>query len=66
MRIITNPWLRLLASLFIGALLREIIFLLTGDPTRPRSKDTDYLMLVLVVVAFAILSFVAKRIKQTS
>lgn len=60
-------WVRLIIAFLLGGVLREAIFISTGDPNRPRGTNYDIITLGYVVGLYIILSiYVRSRIKKES
>jgi hypothetical protein len=53
-------WVRIIISLFAGGFFTEFIFLVSGDITRPRSKDDSNFTLFYALIVFLMLSWLNK------
>jgi len=49
-------WVRVVVSLIGGGIANEILFLSTGDPTRPRENGGSEITLIAAVVVFILLT----------
>ena len=64
MKYIAQPWMRVIISLIGGGLISELVFILTGDPNRPRDSNYTNTSLVIVVLLYFTLDYVAKQNKK--
>jgi len=58
-RSLQNVWIRILFSLFCGGFASEMLFMVTGNPTRERTEPNLSLLYALVI--FIVLTIVIKR-----
>jgi hypothetical protein len=61
MAFLSKIWVRVIISLLAGGMASEIIFLVSGDPTRHRSKDDPNFTLLYALIIFLILSAVVHK-----
>jgi hypothetical protein len=57
MQLLKKTWIRVLASLFGGGMITELIHISTGDPNRTR---TDTFTLLYALIVYGVLSLVVK------
>lgn len=62
MGFIQKTWVRVLASLFAGGLVSELIHISTGDPNRPRDNNTP-LVLGAAIISYFVLTGMANKKK---
>jgi hypothetical protein len=56
-----NIWARIVISLIAGGMTSELVFIYSGDPYRPRSKDDPNFTLLYALIVFLILSAIVKK-----
>jgi hypothetical protein len=56
---VQNVWIRIIVSLLVGSFANEILFMVTGNPTRERTEPNLSLLYALII--FIILTIVIKR-----
>jgi len=61
MRLLQKLWFRVVISLLAGGMTNEIIFLLTGDPTRHRSPNDSNFSIIYAIIIFLILTLVVNK-----
>jgi hypothetical protein len=60
-----KAWVRALVAFLLGGVLREAIFISTGDPNRPRGKNYDVITLGCVAGVYILLTlYVKSRVKK--
>ena len=64
MRHLNKLWVRIVVSLFGGGAANEILFLSTGDPTRPRENEGNGITLIAAVVIFILLTILVSVLPQ--
>lgn len=63
---IQKPWFRLVVALLLGGVLREAIFISTGDPNRSRGESYDMITLAYFVGVYLLLTLYARSKKQNT
>lgn len=67
MTYLRKVWVRVIISLLAGGMTSEIIFLATGDPTRPRSvNDPNFTLLYGLIIYIVLTAVVNKFGKKAS
>ena len=59
MKYLSKVWVRVLVSLIGGGMTQEIVFLSTGDATRPRENEGSGITMGASIMIFIILTFLA-------
>lgn len=60
-----KSWVRAIVAFLLGGVLREVIFISTGDPNRPRGENYNLLSLMCVVGIYILLTlYVRSRVKK--
>jgi hypothetical protein len=61
MKYLQKKWVRIIVSLFIGAMISEIIHISTGDPNRPRPDSESAVMIVSAIILYYLLTNLSKQ-----
>jgi len=64
MRILKNIWLRIIISLFAGGMTSELVFIFSGDPTRPRSVNDPNYSLLYALVWYVLLTVLYRELSK--
>ena len=56
--------MRIIIAFLLGGVLREAIFISTGDPNRPRGKYFDMITLATVAGIYIVLSYYFRNKKK--
>lgn len=60
-----KAWVRAVVAFLLGGVLREAIFISTGDPNRPRGENYDLITLLYVAGVYILLTlYVKSRVKK--
>ena len=57
MKVLKLTWARVIISFFVGGIINEIVFLTTGDITRPRTGDDTPFVLFYALIVYLILTW---------
>lgn len=64
---IQKSWFRVIIAFLLGGVLREAIFISTGDPNRPRETNYNLITLACVGGVYILLTMYARsRVKKES
>jgi hypothetical protein len=61
MKYLQKGWVRVLASLFGGGMIAEIIHISTGDPNRPVANTNSLIVLGAGAILYFILTDLSKK-----
>jgi hypothetical protein len=56
MKHLQKGWVRVVVSLLCGGLISEIIHISTGDPNREPGSESSFIVLIVAVVAYFIIT----------
>ncbi|TCC94184.1 hypothetical protein EZ428_05240 [Pedobacter frigiditerrae] len=66
MRHLEKAWVRIVIALLLGGVLREAIFISTGEPNRPRGANYDVITLAYFAGVYLILTFYVRSKKKNT
>ncbi len=66
MKYLQKAWVRIIIAFLLGGVLREAIFISTGNPNRPRGAYYDIITLVCVVGLYFVLTYYARSRKTNT
>ena len=61
MKYLQKTWVRIIVSLLAGGIISELIHISTGDPNRPTAIGENYLVLIIAVIVFFMLTNIVNK-----
>ena len=61
MKYLQKTWIRIIVSLLVGGFGSELIHISTGDPNRPTTSGESYLVILIAIITFVILTSIVKK-----